>query len=265
MNLELIFNISVTNIFSLNRLLNSPVGITTHRKNRENWAIVLKAEGRTVYNIGSQKILSDSTHPVILPKGCSYSWKCLEPGECLIIEFEAASSCEKIFSFEITESKEIKNLFEKIERRLSRKNNSYLLECKSLIYSIFTSLVKSQDKKYTPKTKQQILNPALFYIANNYYDTKISNDYLAGLCGISTVYFRKLFQSLFNISPMKYLQNLRIEKAKNILLSDYESITQVAESVGFSSIYHFSKTFRQQTDLSPMQFVKKQDRNFLDK
>ena len=45
-------NLAITKIFSANRLLSSPIGITTHRNNRNGWAIVLKTKGKTIYNAG---------------------------------------------------------------------------------------------------------------------------------------------------------------------------------------------------------------------
>ena len=55
---------------------------------------------------------------------------------------------------------------------------------------------------------------------------------------------------------MKYLHNFRIQKAKAILRSDYESIEQVARSVGYNSIYHFSKMFKEYTGKSPTEYAK---------
>ena len=56
--------------------------------------------------------------------------------------------------------------------------------------------------------------------------------------------------------PKKYLHNYRIDKAKAILLSDYETIEQVAFSVGYNSIYHFSKMFKTYTGKSPSEYAK---------
>ena len=44
---------------------------------------------------------------------------------------------------------------------------------------------------------------------------------------MSTVYFRKQFTDLFGISPIAYIKNLRIEKAKEMLKSDYATLTDL--------------------------------------
>lgn len=248
------WNITITKVVSTIRLTNSPVGTTTVRKNRERWAVVLKTSGKTYYTVQDKQILSDKLHPVILPKGCSYSWTCVEPGECLIIEFDAIEEFRNILAFKISDNSSFLNTFAKIEKKLNFKSANSQMECTHLLYGTLLFFLKFANKKYTPNDKKDILQPAIDYIAHNYYDNSITNDFLAANCGISTVYFRKTFERVYGISPIKYLNNFRIEKAKSILLSDFESIKQVAQSVGYSSIYHFSKMFKIYTGVSPSEY-----------
>ncbi len=256
MFVDSVANITVTEVFSANRLMNSPVGVTTYRHNRNGWAIALKLHGKTIYTVGNENVLSDSLHPVILPKGSDYSWVCKEPGECLIIEFDAEIKCSTLFSFETSDNSTIINAFSKIEKSIHRQKSYYRLECFNHLYEILLFLAKSTSKEPIHPKKHQILYPAIKYISENYFDGNITNASLAEICGISTVYFRKTFESVYGISPIKYLHNFRIEKAKAILHSDYESIEQVALSVGYNSIYHFSKMFKQYTGKSPSEYAK---------
>lgn len=256
MFIHYVSNLVINKVISANRLLNSPVGITIHRKNREHWAIILKVKGKTIYTVGEKNIISDALHPVILPKGCTYSWKCIEPGECISIDFEADEKLETFDSFEIKDNTTVLNAFSKIEKNLSIKKTGYMLECNYHLYEILLFLIKSLNKEQTHKKINTLLKPAIKYITENYFDSNITNDSLAELCGISTVYFRKTFESVYGIPPIKYLHNFRIKKAKSILKSDYDTIEQVALSVGYNSIYHFSKMFKLYTAVSPSVYAK---------
>lgn len=251
-----VIDITPTDVCASFRLVNSPVGVVTRRKNREKWAVALKRSGKTVYTVNHKEYVSDKTHPVILPRGCSYSWRCVEPGECLIIEFNAADAYIDIFNFTVSDNTFFVNAFSRIERLLNGDNPSRKLECVYQLYGILVSLFKTVKKDYVSKEKKAILQPAVDYISENYANGHITNDYLAHLCSVSTVYFRKLFESVYGVSPIKYLNNLRINKAKNMLTSDYESINQIAESVGYNSIYHFSKMFNAHTGMSPSEYAK---------
>ena len=65
-----------------------------------------------------------------------------------------------------------------------------------------------------------------------------------------------MFFKVYGASPIHYLSEFRIKKAKSILKSDYDSIEQVAQSVGYNSIYHFSKMFKQYVGVSPTEYAK---------
>lgn len=249
-------NISIIKVISANRLLDSPVGLTTYRCNRESWALILKIKGRTIYNVNGKKVLSDNLHPVILPKGCSYSWTCIESGECQIIEFDSPNTANTFMSFDIKDNSIITGNFLKIEKSMSSKKSYSMPECTYYLYEMILFLLKSITIGHSHPKKYDILKPAVNYITENYFDSNITNDYLSAKCNISTVYFRKTFTSAYGISPIRYLNNFRIEKAKSILLSDFDTIEQVAFSVGYNSIYHFSKAFKLHTGFNPSEYAK---------
>ena len=71
---------------------------------------------------------------------------------------------------------------------------------------------------------------------------------------MSTVYFRKLFTEAYGMPPMRYVRQKRIEKAQNLLENGFTNISEIADSVGFNSIYHFSKTFKQLIGTSPSNY-----------
>ena len=248
----------ITDIFSANRLLRSPVGVISNRENREHWAIVLKVQGKTIYRVGEEEFCSDKDHLIVLPKGLTYSWKCVEPGECIIVDFDTDRTDHRLYSFPAGENTPFIRSFARILKHITLKNPGWHDAAMGELYSVFSHLRRSDGRHYVPPSRQQLLAPAMDYMTEYYADCTINNDLLAAHCGISTVYFRKTFESVYGMSPIRYLQRLRMEQAKSMLSSDYESITQVAESVGYNSIYHFSKMFRRYTGMSPSTYQKSQ-------
>ena len=55
-------------------------------------------------------------------------------------------------------------------------------------------------------------------------------------------------------SPISYVHELRIKKAKEMLKSDYGSITDIAQSLGYLNIYDFSRTFKKYVGISPSKY-----------
>ena len=250
------FHLTVLRVVAANRLYHSTMETQIHHRSRKRWAVALKAGGQTYYTVNGREILSDSLHPVLLPKGVSYSWRCTEPGECLIIEFDAAETAEDIFSFTIGDNSFFLNDFWTIRSELQSPSPDSTMGAIYRLYGLLLQLIGTGVKSYIPKEKQLRLKPALDFISEHYDIPDISNEQLAQLCGVSTVYFRKLFQSVYGVSPIRYLHDFRMKKAKDLLSSDFGSISQVAQSTGYSSVYHFSKMFRSYTGTSPSQYVK---------
>ena len=250
------YDITVVNVVAANRIQNRAMEVPVHRKHRPRWAVVLKHTGKTVYHPAGEQIPSDNLHPVILPRGSDYSWLCVEEGECLLIEFDALQDCSQVFGFQVSDSSFLRNGFLKIEKCLRLSTPEARLEARYLLSGLLLQLFRSSEREYSSKEKQNRLAPAIRYLQEHYYDPTVTNDRLAALCGISTVHFRKSFEAVYGISPIRYLNRLRTQKAKDLLSSDYGSVAQVAQSVGYASVYHFSKMFKTYTGLSPTQYVK---------
>ena len=97
--------------------------------------------------------------------------------------------------------------------------------------------------------------PAVEYIRNNYTE-KIKVSELARLCFLSEAQFRRRFKSELGISPVQYKEKLLINAAKNMLLADNTSIGDIADRLGFPSLYTFSRTFKLKTGVSPTAYIK---------
>ena len=134
------------------------------------------------------------------------------------------------------------------------KNNIVCVpELKSEIYKILAVICRHQKRK-TTKDKYTCIREGIKLLEQN-NDIKIED--IAKICNVSECYFRKLFKEYSGKSPMDFRQHCRIEKAKQLLLADEGlSIGEIAEELHFSDIYHFSKTFKKYTDMSPNRFLK---------
>lgn len=249
---NILSNLIISKIYSATTIYTEK-NTKNKRNNRTCWAIVIKYEGETVYVCKGKSYLSDINNLIILPKGCSYEWRCTHSGHFSIIEFESDVVCDTIFSFYTKNSEKILSLFKGLEYKRTLKKPMYETESIRDTYSIILMLAQSMQKKYLPSEKLNKISPAMIYIAKN-YNKDIKNDELAQLTGLSTVYFRKLFTEVLGVSPIAYVHELRIKKAKEMLKSDYGSITDIAESLGYLNIYDFSRTFKKYVGIPPSKY-----------
>ncbi len=133
------------------------------------------------------------------------------------------------------------------------ENNIVCLpELKASVYKLLAEICQKQKKRST-KNKYTCIREGIKLLEQN-SDMKIAD--IAKLCGVSECYFRRLFKEYSGESPMDFRQHYRIEKAKQLLLSDESfCISEIAEELHFADIYHFSKTFKKYSRMSPSQFI----------
>ena len=178
-----------------------------------------------------------------------------EYGPCIDITFISnLPLTEEAFVIDMSENAKIRDLFEKCYSLWIHKESGYYLRCMSILYQILAMVFVSV---YHPKGKQQLISPGEKYIYEHYKTENISIPYLAELCGISETYFKKLFVAKHSMTPKKYITHIRMEEAKDLLLSNEYTVSQVAELTGFENIYYFSRVFKQEFNMSPITFLKK--------
>lgn len=139
-----------------------------------------------------------------------------------------------------------------------KKNIVCVPEVCSVIYR-FLSIVCQKQKKQTTKNRFACIRKGIELLEE---DSNQSLGEIARICGVSMCYFRRLFEEYSGETPMQFRQRNRIEKAKQLLLSEeYFSIGEIAQFLHFSDIYHFSKTFKKFCGVSPSRFVEEKTDN----
>lgn len=93
---------------------------------------------------------------------------------------------------------------------------------------------------------------------NNHYNTDINIENYAASKHMSTCWFIRNFKDYNGISPMRYILNLRIANAKNLLHTTSYTIAEIADIVGYDNALYFSKLFKKYTGLSPSEYRKQQ-------
>ena len=77
---------------------------------------------------------------------------------------------------------------------------------------------------------------------------------LAEKCALSVRGFRDAFKKKYGISPKEYMLRIKMERAEELLVSTTMNISSIAESVGFSDRFYFSRMFKSRYGRSPVSF-----------
>ncbi len=89
---------------------------------------------------------------------------------------------------------------------------------------------------------------------NDCYSKDCSLDCLAEMAGMSKYHLKRFFRQIMGKSPYDYLIDIRIEKAKKLLMNRDISVADIAAKCGFNHASHFSYVFRKRIGISPGRF-----------
>lgn len=96
--------------------------------------------------------------------------------------------------------------------------------------------------------------PVLKFIDENYNEQISLND-MAESLNLNKDYFCRLFKKATGITPVEYLNFVRVSKAEKLFKSDM-NLSEIAFSVGFSSVAYFNRTFNKYKNCSPSKYRK---------
>lgn len=98
------------------------------------------------------------------------------------------------------------------------------------------------------------VNDAIRYVQRNLCEP-VKLEKIAKELGVSTSYLYKSFHKVVKMSPTQYFQQYKIKWAQKLLLQQYR-VNDIASRLGYSSAYHLSRVFKEQTGLSPRAYQK---------
>ena len=246
--MDLLQNITVTDIAQI-VTINYPKGKTTNIEYRTWFGLSFCTEGQIVYNINGEEVISNKNVAVLLPKNGTYTIYGTKGGVFPLINFQCENfPLDTIVSLPLNELDEYINLYEKIKSLFLFKENR--LKVYGIFYDILNRLSNEQNQK------SNILSPALKYIEEHLSDPELSNTRISEHLNLSEVYLRKLFLENYGTTPKQHILNIRLGKAKQLLCDSVLSITEISEKCGFSSVYHFCRTFKGKTGITPTEYSK---------
>lgn len=238
---------------------------TTHyfdaSKGSVHSTFVAIVEGTLSVNSGTAKLKLGAGDLLYIPEGIHYSavWEGAPHVEYFTLNVVSNSYDSTISSsgFALQKISELSN-FETIDTvkeifsLMQTEERVKKIEALGLYYlfyaKAFPLLKTAEAPKYSP-----ILSKALEYIENNYRNNFSISD-LSCICFVSESRLHHIFTEKLGITPIKYRNQIRVERAAHDLRSTAASIDEISCAHGFNSPTYFRETFKEYTGLTPTEY-----------
>ena len=110
----------------------------------------------------------------------------------------------------------------------------------------------------THAAQLEMVKKAFLYINKHYFE-EITLDSLADYVGVTRYYFCHIFKQLTDMTPVSYINYIRCKKAKELLSSKGQSVSQTAEQCGFSNLSYFTRTYKKYNGCLPSKDMRSSD------
>lgn len=250
-------SINIKEIFSVDLIKpKASEGKTVHYgRTVLRYELIYKLSGEVLTHFNKNVFQIKPGMVYIIPKSdnADYYVERTNPGDCIDIFFDTdIRLSENLIILDFEKDNKIQSLFQTIYKLWITKPRGYYFKCMSMTYEILYEML-SKSEQYSPKSKYRKIEKGIEYLHNNLYtdvDYKIPSE----LCKISYTYFKKLFIEKFGVPPVQYVNNIRLERSCELLLTNKYPIGEIAKMCGFENVYYFSKKFKEKYRLSPSEY-----------
>ncbi|MBR6826358.1 MAG: AraC family transcriptional regulator [Oscillospiraceae bacterium] len=181
----------------------------------------------------------------------------------LTVSFDLRSDLEllfgdRVFDLSSMEATYLKQLLQEPEIMDAYSNDVIRSNLKLLLLSILRDTHKRRKRLKTPtalRNENTIVGRTLQYIADHVYD-RLSVEIVAKETGVSASHLTALFRRQMSISPGEYIRRVKLEESKSLIREGKMNFSQIAATLQYSTIHHFSRQFKENFGISPSEYAK---------
>jgi AraC-like DNA-binding protein len=151
---------------------------------------------------------------------------------------------------------ELIDTYLKIYDLVEKERPGYQQIASGMVVKLLGYIVSFEKRKeFSGKHIAKVIEQVRFLMRQN-IETEYKMEELARQQNVGYSYFRKMFKKYTGVAPAQYHLQLRVIRAKELLVASDKTISEIAFQLGFQNIYHFSMLFKKKTGMSPSEFRK---------
>ena len=168
----------------------------------------------------------------------------------------------RVLFFEEKENLSISKKIRKIMDIMRDGEEFFLEEAKGVLAALLVEIARlnrdsGEDKVAEDAGKlTNMITRVLDYVSYHYMeDIKVED--LANICHISETHFRRVFTSYMKVSPLEYINTVRVYTACELLETTEDPVADIAHKCGFTTNSTFNRNFKQLMGVTPLEWRKR--------
>ncbi len=155
--------------------------------------------------------------------------------------------------YSLSDPLRVKLQFEQLLSLFEKKRPAWISDCISLLYKIYSCLIQLKAN-YAAPTSRQIAYEAQSICMEHLASQELGVTFVAERLKISETHLRRIFNKVFGVSPIKYIQYARVSRASDLMTVSGLSMCDIAEQCGFSDYPYFCRSFKNITGKTPGEY-----------
>ncbi|KIE44771.1 helix-turn-helix domain protein [Clostridium argentinense CDC 2741] len=209
--------------------------------------MILPIHGILYIETNYKKLALNDEHLFFLPPDCKHTFRANKSNEFLVLDIS-------------------NNMLNKYDMENMIGGREFLFDDKWK--AIRYLLLNEADNKKSSSSINDLFLYCYHFIAdgsipdsikyiNEHFTEDIDLKKLADIEHYNISYYSEWFKNKINVSPLEYIQNLRVKKAKELLLNTNLTILQISQIVGYEHNSSFTRVFKYLEKISPTEFRRK--------
>lgn len=230
------------------------------RKGRLDYQLIYIHRGRGRFLVQGEEVFLGAGALLLYRPGEEqyYAYQCEDEPEIFWIHFTGFATEELLDRYGIKTgyvgvSHHLKRMFQEIIRELQLKKMGYEMAAACEFCKLLVCLSRMGAEGMGGCGDKNRLERLILRL-NQSYREAWSVQRMAEYCGFSASYFGHMFKYAMRVSPMQYLTELRMEKAKDLLMEEGMTVSEVADLVGYEDPLYFSRVFKKMVGISPNEY-----------
>lgn len=210
-------------------------------------SLALRLGGEAAITIGTERLDSAADHITLIPENTPYTARYTQ-NELLFVHFSTTHPLYTVpLDRPLRHPERVRSLFFKLVEAYGRRGLGFQVEADALLMQLLVECARDEQEE------NAVYRAACAVMQERLGDSALSVEGIAAAVGVSPSQLRRLFQAGCGMSPRRRLNEMRLDRAAQLLATEKITVAETAARCGFADARYFARVCRQRRHCTPQQ------------